>query len=129
MPSLDGRPRFVGRRRPFASATGGFATAALVASTLAAFTCAAPPAFAAPTCQNRGGDTVRCGTGGAMPVGWRLPPGQRADRDASRPADLTLAEGLALVYLVGGLFVLLALMPPFDGWRPGDWGRQEEDEG
>ncbi|HEY3947844.1 hypothetical protein [Phenylobacterium sp.] len=84
---------------------------------------AAPAAMAAPTCQDRNGDTIRCGTAGAMPVGWTLPAAQRsrvlAARPPEPPADL-LGLGLFLV----GFFALLALLPDFDG----QWDRQELDE-
>jgi hypothetical protein len=83
---------------------------------------AAPAAIAGPTCQDANGDTLRCGTTGAMPVGWTLPPAQRlrvlAERPAEPPADL-LGLGLFLI----GFFALLALMPDFDG----QWDRQELD--
>jgi hypothetical protein len=125
MPRFAGVSEHAGRRRPLAQGLTALVVAAL---TLSAATLAAPPALAAPTCQTHDGDTVRCGTSGAMPVGWTLPPDQRADRNASRPANLNLAEGVALVYLVGGLFVILALMPPFDGWESGDWDPQEGDD-
>ena len=94
---------------------------------LAAALCAAPAALAAPTCQTRAGDTVRCGTPGAMPVGWTLPPGQMADRDAARP-QTSVSEILAPLGVVCWLFAVIALMPRFDGWGAGEWGRQEEEE-
>ena len=72
---------------------------------------------AAPTCQDRKGETVRCGTVGAMPVGWSLAPDQRPASD-----DTGSTPWLSLIALVGGLFALIALMPDFDGW-----GDVEED--
>ncbi len=84
---------------------------------------AAPAAMAAPTCQDRTGDTVRCGTEGAMPVGWTLPDEQRARVLAARPAEPPpnlFGLGLFLI----GFFALLVLMPDFDG----QWDRQERDE-
>jgi hypothetical protein len=84
---------------------------------------AAPAAVAAPTCQDRNGDTIRCGTEGAMPVGWTLPPEERsrvmATRPPTPPANL-FGLGLFLI----GFFALLALLPDFDG----QWDRQELDE-
>jgi hypothetical protein len=84
---------------------------------------AASAAMAAPTCQDRNGDTIRCGTEGAMPVGWTLPADQRSRVLAARPAEPPpnlLGLGLFLV----GFFALLALLPDFDG----KWDRQERDE-
>ena len=77
----------------------------------------ASAASAAPTCQDRKGETVRCGTPGAMPVGWALAPDKRPAVD-----DSESTPWLALIALVGGLFALIALMPDFDGW-----GDVEED--
>jgi hypothetical protein len=81
---------------------------------------AAAPALAAPTCWNAAGETVRCGTDGALPVGSTLSEAQEAGRQA-RSAELPLAGWLGLVCAVGGLFALIALMPDFEGWD----GRQE----
>jgi hypothetical protein len=83
----------------------------------------APAAIAAPTCQDRNGDTIRCGTEGAMPVGWTLPAAERSRVLAARPPEPPpnlLGLGLFLV----GFFALLALLPDFDG----KWDRQERDE-
>ncbi len=88
----------------------------------------APAALAAPTCQDRTGDAVRCGTPGAMPVGWVLPAAQRWEREFHAPAEPTPTEQWSLIAIVGGLFALIALMPKFDGWGAGDWDRQEGDE-
>ena len=41
----------------------------------------APAAIAAPTCQDVHGGTIRCGTPGAMPVGWAMTFAQRSDSD------------------------------------------------
>jgi hypothetical protein len=86
----------------------------IAALTIAA-TLLAPPALAAPTCWDTQGRTVRCGTEGALPVGTRLTPEQEAQRIArlAGPPPLALA---GLVFLLGGLFALIALMPDFDGW-------------
>ena len=89
----------------------------------------APAARAAPTCQDESGQTIRCGTVGAMPVGWTLPPGQRPAIPASGPAEPSPAELAALACIIGGLTVLIALMPPFDGSRSGGgWDKQEGDD-
>lgn len=87
---------------------------------------AASGAVAAPTCQTRAGEAARCGTPGAMPVGWTLPYDQRPAR-TRRTDALHPAEWFALLALVGGLFALIALMPPFDGRNAGDWGEQQSD--
>ena len=78
------------------------------------------PALAAPTCQDRNGDTIKCGAPGAMPVGWTLPPEQywrlRLVHTETPAGDvLKVAAGLVL------LFALIALMPRFDGRRDQDW--------
>ena len=95
----------------------------LLALTAIATLLMAPSAMAAPTCQDRNGDTIRCGTDGAMPVGWTLPAAQRsrvlAARPPEPPADL-FGLGLFLI----GFFALFALLPDFDG----QWDRQGLDE-
>jgi len=87
----------------------------------------APGALAAPTCQDMNGYTVKCGTQGAMPVGWTPSRQQLLDRQASRPKYPTTNELLKLIGVMGVFFTLLALMPEFDGSRAGDWGEQEGD--
>ena len=99
---------------------------AMMSLALAIALSAAAPALAAPTCQDRKGDTIRCGVPGAMPVGWSLPDDQRPLVPLSSPMPLTTLLGLMCG--IGGLFVLIALMPQFDGWREGDWGKQEGDD-
>ena len=86
----------------------------------------APAAVAAPTCLDTNAQTIRCGVAGAMPVGWVPPPGQdlRAPPGPPAPGSAMLA---AVACLVASLFALIALMPDFDGSRPGDWDAQEED--
>jgi hypothetical protein len=84
----------------------------------------AGPAQAAPTCQTRSGETIRCGTQNAMPVGWRIAPQERR-------ADPLGGNGAALLKVALGLGLLLAfiaLLPPFDGSRASDWDRQEGDK-
>ena len=80
---------------------------------------AAGPASAGPTCQDRAGAPIRCGTPGAMPVGWTAPA---SAREAAQP--LSARDTLALIALVGAIFALIALMPRFDG----NWDRQEGDD-
>jgi len=80
---------------------------------------AAPAARAAPTCQDSAGETVRCATAGAMPVGWSPPT--TVDRRASQGRAPSLNQLLSLLCVVGGLFALIALMPKFDG----EWDEQE----
>jgi hypothetical protein len=93
---------------------------------LAAALLTASAASAAPTCQNKYGDTARCGAEGAMPVGWSLPP---AEREYWRPSTpMGSAEVFGLVSIIGGFFALVALMPKFDGSKGEDWDRQEDDE-
>ena len=87
----------------------------------------ASAALAAPTCQDKNGDTIRCGTQGAMPVGWTLSPQQRLERQIPRPKYPSTKELLELIGVMGVFFTLLALMPEFDGQRTRDWGEQEGD--
>jgi hypothetical protein len=86
---------------------------------------AAPAALAGPTCQDRNGDTIRCGTPGAMPVGWALPLQERLNRPPPEP----VAPGtmLGLLFAIGGFFTLIALMPDFQSER-GGWDRSEGDD-
>src|ERR1700680_1697804 len=95
---------------------------------VAAMLISAPAALAAPTCQNRDGETIRCGTPGAMPVGWTLPPEERLNRQAAKPIDSSKYKLLELVCVIGVFFALLALMPDFEGRTSGDWDEQEGDE-
>ncbi len=92
--------------------------AAIALATLLATT----PALAGPTCQDRAGVPTRCGTPGAMPLGWTAPA---EAREAARSSPLDTRDTLSLIALVGAVFALIALMPRFDG----QWDRQEgEDE-
>jgi len=84
----------------------------------------AGPAVAAPTCQDRDGLTIRCGTEGAMPVGWSLPFEERR----FQPAGPSASEVLILIATISLLFALIALMPEFDGTRSDDWGGQAGDD-
>jgi hypothetical protein len=101
------------------------AIAALAAAGLLA---AEPAALAAPTCQLETGETARCAAAGAMPVGWTPSPEQILDRQAAATPGPSAEQLLSLALFVGGLFALIALLPAFDGWGPGDWDRQEGDD-
>ena len=83
----------------------------------------ASAALAAPTCQDRDGLTIRCGTEGAMPVGWTLPFHERK----IRPPAPSASELLTLIATLGLLFALIALLPDFDGRSGADWDAQEGD--
>jgi hypothetical protein len=76
----------------------------------------ASPAFAAPTCQDRQGHTVRCGTETAMPVGWKAPPYDRVTPPAGNRRDMVIAAGAIILILA-----LIALLPEFDGSKGRDW--------
>ena len=81
-------------------------------------------AVAAPTCQDRNGDTIKCATPGAMPVGWTLPLAERLEKERSRPPKYPSANVLELLWVIGMFFALLALLPEFEG----DWDKQEGDD-
>jgi hypothetical protein len=83
---------------------------------------AAPAAQAAPTCQDRNGDTIKCGAPGAMPVGWTPSPQQLWDRQLSRPPGPRRGDLLSAFCMVGLILALIALLPEFHGWR------EEQDE-
>ena len=99
--------------------------AALIALTVAG---AGSPVLAAPTCQDGTGATIRCGTPGAMPVGWTLPASDRWDRDLAHPPGPLIEQPVRLFSLIFAILALFALLPDFDGWGDGDWDRQEGDE-
>jgi len=88
----------------------------------------AHPVLAAPTCEDRNGLAIKCGTGGAMPVGWILPPEEWFDRQKFRPSAPSMNDILELICVLGVFFALMALLPEFDGRRAGDWDRQEDDD-
>jgi hypothetical protein len=95
---------------------------------IAALLVSAPAAMAAPTCQDKDGTTIRCGTASAMPVGWSLPPEefnshQAALRTGNNPAMLPTA--LCFIFL---LLALFAVLPDFDGRSDADWDEQEGDD-
>ena len=82
-------------------------------------------AVAAPTCQDRNGDTIKCATPGAMPVGWTLPLAERLENERLRPPKYpSTNELLKLLWVMGMFFALLALLPEFEG----DWDKQEGDD-
>jgi len=92
---------------------------------LAANLLVASAALAGPTCQDRNGDTIRCGTTGAMPVGWTLSRQERLSRPAPEP--MAPAALLGLLLAVGGFFALIALMPDFQS-EQGGWDQSEGDD-
>ena len=77
-------------------------------------------AQAAPTCFDQTGGVIKCGAPGAMPVGWSPPPEVRAAHIAQDPGP-PLGEILEIFVVVGAVFAIIALLPPFDGTREGDW--------
>jgi len=90
---------------------------------------AAPTALAAPTCNDLDGHAVRCGTLGAMPVGWEPSPEPLAAQEAEpRPAGLSQTQLFGIVCFIGGLLALFALLPDFEDGQGGGWDRQEDDE-
>src|SRR5581483_3475895 len=80
---------------------------------------AAGGASAAPTCQTARGQTIRCETPGAMPVGWRLPDDQQAPKSPGDGPSLLQIAGL--IGFLAGFFTLIALMPDFQGASDRDW--------
>ena len=77
----------------------------------------ATPALAAPTCQDRSGEAMRCGAAGAMPVSWIPPPEEVWDREISRTPGPSAEKLLGAFCGLGLLFALIALLPDFDGWQ------------
>ncbi len=77
-------------------------------------------AAAAPTCQDRDGWTIRCGTPGAMPVGWTPSPQRLLERP--RQHDTKLGDVLKVFLGLGLFFAFIALLPEFDGSSDRDWG-------
>ena len=78
------------------------------------------PVHAAPTCQDRNGDTIKCGAPGAMPVGWTLPP-EESWRLRLVHTETPAGDVLKVVAALALFFALIALMPRFDGRRDEDW--------
>jgi len=86
-------------------------------------------ATAAPTCQDRNGNTMRCGASGAMPVGWSPSPQQIFAHQLSQPPGPGRRDLLEAFLCIGLLFALIALLPEFDGSPAGGgWDRQEDDD-
>jgi hypothetical protein len=82
---------------------------------------AAGGAVAAPTCEDKTGLTIRCGTEGAMPVGWSLPAEQRPLRPGASASQI-----LELICVLGVFFALMALLPDFESACAAEWDREEE---
>lgn len=98
-----------GARRKFILRTMRFAPLVILVLVWAA------PAAAAPTCEGRQGQAMRCGAPGAMPLGWRAPVADRQLPGADRRDVFAALAGIVL------LFALIALLPEFDGSRAEDW--------
>jgi hypothetical protein len=81
----------------------------------------APAAPAAPTCLDRNGAAARCGTAGAMPFGWSLPPDELRRRDLANPPSAQLGSLLKAACIIGLFLCGIALLPEFDGTRNEDW--------
>jgi len=79
----------------------------------------AAPASAAPTCQDRGGNAVRCGTANAMPLGWTAPDWDRHVVPTDKKEELK-----AIVFLLL-LFALIALLPDFEQEQ---WDQEAEEK-
>ena len=103
--------------------------ASIIAFILSAILLGAPVAMAAPTCQDVKGDTLRCGTPGAMPVGWSPSPEALWDRKLALPQGPDTNEVLKALGGIALLLALIALLPRFDGSPAGGgWDRQEGDK-
>jgi hypothetical protein len=103
---------------------------ALLLTVTLMFAMPASLAWGAPTCQDKSGITTRCGTPGAMPVGWEPSPRELWERELSRPPGPNTGDILNALCVVVLLFSLIALMPAFDGSQDGDWqGPDSEDRG
>jgi hypothetical protein len=88
----------------------------------------ASAAFAAPTCSDAEGATVRCGTPGAMPVGWKPSAEVMEARRAAEPQGPSPTQMFGVLCFVGGLLALFALLPDFEDGKGGGWDREEDDE-
>ncbi|WP_293899057.1 hypothetical protein [Phenylobacterium sp.] len=88
----------------------------------------AAAAWAAPTCNDMEGRTVRCGTPGAMPVGWIPPPEVLEIRRAAAPPGPNPTEIFGIACFIGGLLALFALLPDFEDGKGGGWDREDDDE-
>jgi hypothetical protein len=106
------------------------AVRALLLTVTLMFAMPASLAFAAPTCLDSTGITIRCGTPGAMPVGWQPSPQVLWERELSRPPGPATGDILNALCVVVLLFSLIALMPAFDGSQDSDWQSPDgEDRG
>jgi len=85
-------------------------------------------ALAAPTCNDALGRPARCGTPGAMPLGWKPSAEVIAARRAAEPPGPSPIQLFGLACFVGGLLSLFALLPDFEDGEGGGWDRQEDDE-
>jgi hypothetical protein len=85
-------------------------------------------ALAPPRCDDLSGRAVRCGTAGAVLVGWKSSREMLAAQEAGAPAELSSTQVFGLVCFIGGLFALFALLPDFEAGDGGGWDRQEDDE-
>ena len=88
----------------------------------------ATPALAAPTCLTPKGDTIRCGSPGAMPVLWKPSPQVMWEREMEiKPPGPGKAQLLAVFGGLALFLALIALMPDFDGWQPDDSNKRDEE--
>jgi hypothetical protein len=98
--------------------------AAILAVAATALSLAASAAWAGPSCVNVRGEMARCGTAGAMPVGWSPPAAVAAARPTGEADASDGPKLLGLTVFLAGLFGLIALMPDFEG----KWDRQGGDD-
>ncbi len=85
------------------------------------------PALAAPTCQDANGSVARCGTPGAMPLGWKLSDDEFHQHQAALGNVFDPKEVMNAIALIVGLLAIIALLPAFDGRSDIDWDEQEDD--
>ncbi len=81
-------------------------------------------AQAAPTCLDAGGNTIRCNTQGAMPVGWKPSPQTLLERELSAVPNPGAGALLKIALGLAAIFALIALLPDFDG----DWEQRGKDD-
>ncbi len=86
-------------------------------------------ASAGPICEDRAGESVRCEDPRAMPLGWALPLDERLRQARPGPPDPTPVQLGGVLILIVLVFTLIALMPDFDGWGPGQEGEGESGGG
>lgn len=82
---------------------------------------AAAPALGAPICQTRQGDFVHCENPQAMPVGWHVSDTAYTNRILAHAPRAGTSDLLAAGMVLACLFVIIALLPKFDGARDEDW--------